>query len=456
MEQIDGSVIATALPRISQSLRTDPVHLNLAITAYMFSLAVFIPLSGWIADRFGARNVFRLAVVIFVAGSIACGFSNSLWELVAARVLQGTGGAMMVPVGRLVLLRTIPKKHLVDAMATMTAPALLGPILGPPIGGIIVTFASWRWIFLINVPIGILGYILATRYFGDLRGRKREPLDFHGFVLMALFLSGLIFGAETVGRNAVSDATIYCIMGGGILCLVLYLLRTRRISHPIVDLRPLHYRTYRAAITGGSLFRISIGAMPFLLPLMLQYGFGMTPAMSGFVTLAGAAGAVVMKIIAKPIIRAIGFRPLLIGNMMVNAAFFAVFACITGKTSMGLIFAFLLARGLFASLQFTAMNAVAFADIPDYLLSRANTLYNMMQQLTLSLGVACGALALNYSLRWRGSTALAVQDFWPVYVGLTVLCLLSVTAFLPLARNAGAVVCGRELPAEEAVHKDPA
>jgi EmrB/QacA subfamily drug resistance transporter len=455
MEQMDGAIIATALPRISQSLHTDPLHLNLAITSYMFSLAVFIPLSGWIADRFGARTVFRTAIIVFTLGSVACGVSDNLWELVLARILQGAGGAMMVPVGRLVLLRTIPKAELVDAMAWVTAPALIGPVLGPPIGGIIVTYASWRWIFLLNVPIGILGFIMATRFIGDIRERQVDPLDLKGFVLVALALSGLVFGFETLGRHLVPSAIVSAFLCVGVLCALLYWRHIQRISHPIIDLSLLKYPTYRASLTGGSMFRVAIGSLPFLLPMLMQYGFGMTPAMSGFVTLASAAGALLMKICARPIIRAVGFRPILMTNTFVNSLFLLICASFTQHTLLGVIFLFLLIGGFFRSLQFTALNTIAFAEIPEALLSRANTLYNMLQQLSLSLGVAVGALMLNLTLRWHTATTLQAQDFWPAFVGVSMLSLLSGMAFLPLARNAGAELSGHTLPPEEAAHKDP-
>ena len=455
MEQMDGAIIATALPRISQSLHTDPLHLNLAITSYMFSLAVFIPLSGWIADRFGARTVFRAAIVVFTLGSIACGLSSSLGQLVMARVLQGAGGAMMVPVGRLVLLRTIPKAQLVDAMAWVTAPALIGPVMGPPIGGIIVTYASWRWIFLLNVPIGILGYFMATRYVENIRGRRDEPLDVLGFILVALSLTGLVFGCETVGRHVVPSSVVSGFVAAGLLCFCLYLLHIRRIEHPIIDLSLFKYPTYRASLTGGSMFRVAIGSLPFLLPLLMQYGFGLTPALSGFVTLASAAGAVLMKICATPIIRAVGFRKILILNTLINSLFLAGCASFTKQSTLGVIFTFLLIGGFFRSLQFTALNTVAFAEIPERLISRANTLYNMMQQLTLSLGVALGALMLNLTLRWHTSTALETQDFWPAFLAIGGLSLFSVAAFFPLARNAGAEISGHAVRVEEAAHKDP-
>lgn len=456
MEQVDGSIIATALPKISQSLQTDPVHLNLAITSYMFSLAVFIPLSGWIADRFGARNVFRLAILIFVAGSVACGLSQNLWQLVLARVLQGSGGAMMVPVGRLILLRAIPKTQLVDAWALMTAPALIGPMLGPPIGGTIVTYASWRWIFLINVPIGFLGWLAATRYIDNIRGRSREPLDLYGFVVMALSLAGLMFGFETAGRDIVPGTVSASIATAGIFGFWIYLRHMRTLSHPIVDFRPLLYPTFRSSIIAGSFFRVAVGAMPFLLPLLLQYGFGLTPAMSGFVTLASAVGSCVMKTIAKPIIKMMGFKRLLIGNAAFNALFFAGFAIFDRATSLGFIFTFLLIGGLFRSLQFTALNSIAYADMPERLLSRANTLYSTVQQMSLGLGVAVGALALHITLRMHGTSALQIQEFAPAFLILTGLCVISVVGYLPLAANAGAIMSGRASPAEEGINKDPA
>jgi len=455
MEQMDGAIIATALPRISQALHTDPLHLNLAITSYMFSLAVFIPLSGWIADRFGARTVFRAAIVVFTLGSVLCGLSSTLWELVLARMIQGAGGAMMVPVGRLVLLRTIPKAKLVDAMAWVTAPALIGPVMGPPIGGIIVTYASWRWIFLINVPIGILGYYLATRYIEDIRGRKDEPLDVRGFLIVALALAGLVFGFETIGRHVVSSYIVAAFMTIGVLCSYLYIRHIKNIDHPIIDLSLLRYPTYRASLTGGSLFRIAIGSLPFLLPLMMQYGFGATPAMSGFVTFASAAGAVLMKICATPIIRTLGFRPILIINTAVNSLFLAACAAFTQHTTLGLIFIVLLIGGFFRSLQFTALNTVAFAEIPQNMMSRANTFYNMMQQLALSLGVAMGALLLNLTLRWHTSAVLQAQDFWPAFLAVAVLSLFSIFYFVPLAHDAGAEVSGHAIRVEETAHKDP-
>jgi EmrB/QacA subfamily drug resistance transporter len=457
MEQLDGSIITTALPVISRSLHTDPLHLNLAITSYMFSLAVFIPLSGWVADRFGARTVFRAAIVVFVAGSVLCGISQNLFELVLARILQGVGGAMMVPVGRLVMLRTVPRKDLVNAMAWLTTPALIGPVLGPPLGGIIVTYTSWRWIFFVNVPIGALGLILSTIFIPNVREQTREPLDLRGFILMSLALSGLVFGFETVGRHLLPDVVVAALLGGGGACLGFYLWHVRGVTHPIIDLGLARYKTYRASITGGSLFRIGVGAMPFLLPLMLQVGFGVSPATSGFLTFASAAGAILMKMSAAPLIRRFGFKPILVFNAVLNSAFLMGCALFNPTTLHIVIFMFLLTGGFFRSLQFTALNTLAYAEVPPALISRANTLYSMLQQLSLSLGVAAGALLLNLTLHIRGHMQLGPLDFWPAYIAIGILSLLSLPFFVNLPADSGAEMSGRVIPAVTPTrHEDPA
>jgi EmrB/QacA subfamily drug resistance transporter len=457
MEQLDSSIIATALPRIAGSLHTDPLHLNLAITSYMFSLAVFIPLSGWVADRYGARNIFRAAIIVFTLGSAACGMAGSLGALVCARILQGAGGAMMVPVGRLLLLRTIPKAEYINALAWVTAPALIGPVLGPPVGGLIVTYMSWRWIFFINLPIGLLGLELASRYIKDARALSYEPLDFTGFVLVGLSLSGMVFGFEMIGRHLLPPLTIACMIIGGALLFGLYLIHSRRLPHPIVDLSLLSYQTYRASVFGGSMFRIAIGALPFLLPLMLQYGFGLSPARSGLLTFAGAVGAVFMKILSTPTLRAFGFRPVLIFNGAINALFLGGCAFFKPDTPHGVIFLFLLAGGFFRSMQFTALNSIAFAEIPDTLLSRANTLYNMLQQLTLSLGVAIGALALNIALLVRGASDLQAGDFSAAFLAMGLLCLGSILLFAPLPAKAGEEMSGhhQDDAIKSTEHEDP-
>lgn len=459
MEQLDSSIIATALPQISRSLNVDPLHLNLAITSYMFSLAVFIPLSGWVADRFGARSVFRAAIVVFTIGSVLCGFSQNMWELIASRILQGAGGAMMVPVGRLVMLRTVPRNQLVDAMAWLTTPALIGPVLGPPLGGLIVTYTSWRWIFFVNVPIGLLGLALASIFIPNTREVTQEPLDLRGFIFMALSLSGLVFGFETVGRGLLPNEVVIGLLAGGAVCLGLYIWHVRGIKHPIIDLGLARYQTYRASITGGSLFRIGIGALPFLLPLMLQIGFGISAASSGLITFASAAGAIFMKMSAARIIRKFGFKPILVVNTIINVVFLMGCALFSPETGHVAIFLFLLTGGFFRSLQFTALNTLAYAEVPAIFISRANTLYSMLQQLTLSLGVALGALLLNLTRTIKGDVHLGPTDFWPAYIGIGMLSLLSLPFFVRLPPNAGAEMSGHIMPTSPTVartrHEDP-
>ena len=442
MQNLDSTVIATALPAIGLSLGEDPLRLNLAITSYLLSLAIFIPLSGWTADRFGARTVFRLAIFGFILGSIGCGFANSLTELVIARILQGIGGAMMVPVGRLVLLRSVPKSELVSAMAYLTVPALIGPVIGPPLGGLIVTFFSWHWIFFINAPIGLLGIVLVTYLIPDVREPHPGRFDLPGFALAALGLVGLVFGFETVGRGAVPVWVTLCLLVAGALAIIGYLVHARGNEAPIVDLGLFSLPTYRAAVVGGFLFRIGVGGLPFLLPMLLQVGFGLSALSSGLITFASAAGALTMKLTAGPIIRAIGFRRVLLWNVGLSSLFLFAYGFFQSTTSHLVIFLALVAGGFFRSLQFTATATLTFADVPPRRMSRATSLSSMMQQLSLSIGVALGALILHLSVGYRDGVGLEPQDFLPAFIGIGLVSLTSVFMFLPLAADAGAEVSG--------------
>src|SRR6202521_4535858 len=290
MENLDSTVISTSLPAIAVDLKQDPIALKLARASSLLSLAVFIPISGWMADRFGARTVFRAAIVVFTLGSIACGFSVSLPDLVLYRVIQGLGGAMMTPVGRLVVVRLVPKHELVSALAWLVVPAMLGPLLGPPLGGFITTYFSWRWIFWINVPIGILGVFLASRFIENIRERDVPEFDVKGFVLSGVGLAAFAFGLTTVGQNLLPPAVSGGLLVIGAAGIYAYVRHARTAPSPPLDLKLLSISTFRASVGGGALFRIGIGAMPFLLPLMFQIGFGMTPLASGLLTFAGAVG----------------------------------------------------------------------------------------------------------------------------------------------------------------------
>jgi EmrB/QacA subfamily drug resistance transporter len=448
MENLDSTVIATALPKIAESLHEDPLRLNLAITSYLLSLAVFIPLSGWVADRYGARSVFRAAIVVFTIGSACCGISQSLPELVAARILQGIGGAMMVPVGRLVMLRTVPKSELVRAMSYLTVPALIGPVLGPPLGGFIVTYSSWRWIFYINLPIGLLGIVLASLFIENIKEIGDWPLDLRGFLLASVGLAGLMFGFENAGRGVLPMPLVVAMLLGGAICITLYVLHSRLHAYPIIDLKLLRIPTLAAAITGGSLFRIGIGALPFLLPLMLQLGFGMSPFASGLLTFASAAGAMTMKMTAAPIIRSFGFRRVLLGNAVISSAFVMGYAWFSPETPHWLIFVALLAGGFFRSLQFTCTNTLIFADVPPPLMSRATSFQSMAQQLSVSIGVGIGALLLHVTLLLHGRTELSAGDFSGAFLTVALISLSSIFFYLPLAGEAGAEVSGHHAAAK--------
>ena len=332
METMDSTVIATSLPAIAADLHQDPIALKLALTSYLLSLAVFIPLSGWMADRFGARTVFRAAIVVFTLGSALCGFAQGLGDFVLFRVIQGMGGAMMVPVGRLVILRTVPKAELISALAWLTIPALMGPVIGPPLGGFITTYISWRWIFWINIPVGLVGITLATLYVANIREEGLPPLDVKGFILSGIGLAGLAFGFTTIGQGLFPPAVIAGLFAAGIVGCTLYVRHARTAPAPLLDLDLLKVDTFFASVVGGFLYRIGVGALPFLLPLMLQLGFGLNPMQSGLLTFASAVGAVAMKTTAAPILRRFGFKRVLVTNAVVSSLFLAAIALFTAGT----------------------------------------------------------------------------------------------------------------------------
>lgn len=443
MEQLDGTVIATALPAMARDLHEDPIALKLALTAYLLSLAVFIPLSGWVADRLGARRVFRAAIIVFTLGSILCALSGSLVEIVAARIIQGLGGSMMTPVGRLVLLRTAPRDQLVEAMAWLAIPALVGPMIGPPLGGMLATYRDWRDIFWINVPIGALGVALVTRFIPDLREIDTPPLDVRGAMLSALALTCLVFGLTLAGRGLAPAPVIALIVAVGAMALVAYIRHAREVPHPVIDFRLLRAPTFRAAIFGGFLFRVGLGATPFLLPLLLQNGFGLSPAQSGLLTFAGAAGAIAMKMTAKPIIDRFGFRRVLVVNALISAASIAVYARFTPATPQIVILFTILVGGFFRSLEFTALNSIAYADVAQTDMSRATSFTAVGQQLSFSVGVAIGAAALELVRGPDAAGALVATDFPLAFLTVAGISALSAAVFLKLPRNAGENLMGR-------------
>lgn len=447
MENLDSTVIATSLAAIASDLGVDPITLKLAFTAYYVALAIFIPISGWCADRFGARQVFRAAIAVFSLASIGCALAWNLESLVAARFCQGVGGAMMVPVGRLILLRSIPKRDLVPAMAWLTVPALFAPLIGPPLGGFITTYYHWRGIFWLNVPIGILGLFLASWLVPNIRETVVRPLDVRGFLLTGIGLSLILFGSTLAGRSLADAPLAWSMVAMGLLLIGLYVLHARRTPWPLLDLSLLKIPTFRTALLGGLLFRAGIGAVPFLLPLMLQIGFGMTPFQSGMLTFAAAIGALAMKLSAAPILRRFGFRRVLLVNGVISSALLGCTGLFTSATPGAVILTVLAVAGFFRSLQFTSLNTLAFADVEQSAMSRATSFNAVVQQLSLSGGVALAALLLElFSLGRHGE--LIADDFrWSFFV-IGLLALGSTLAYLKLDPWAGAEVSGHGPAAE--------
>jgi EmrB/QacA subfamily drug resistance transporter len=443
MESLVSTVIATALAAMAADLQVDPLTLKLAFTAYYVALAIFIPVSGWCADRFGARNVFAASIGVFTAASVGCALAWDLASLVAGRFLQGVGGAMMLPVGRLILLRVIPKREMVSAMAWLSIPTLFAPIMGPPVGGFITTYYHWRGIFWLNVPVGLAGLALAWALVPQVRAEVLRPMDWPGFLLTGLGLSLAIFGFTLAGSGSGSHGLLAGEMTvAGLVLLAIYVRHARRSAHPILDLSLLRIATFRLSMGAGVLFRLSVGALPFLLPLMLQVGFGMSAFESGTLTFASAAGAMTMKLTAGPILKRWGFRTVLCVNAVVSSALIAACAAFTAATPGAVVMAVLLVGGFFRSLQFTSLNTLGYADIAHGQMSQATSLVGVTQQLSLAGGVAVAALLLETARSTAGRSELLAADFQQAFIAIGVLAALSLAFYLRLAPDAGAEVSG--------------
>lgn len=444
MEQMDSTVIATALPAIAADIGSSPVALKLALTSYLVALAIFIPLSAFIADRFGAKRVFRLAIGVFVAGSLACALAASLSGFVAARFLQGAGAAMMTPVGRVILVRALPRTELVKAWATLTIPVLIGPLAGPPVGGFLTTYVSWHWIFLINLPIGAAGALLATRILPDMPGRPLPTPDLAGFGLTGLAAAGLVFGLSVVSLPALPPLVGAAAIGVGLAASIAYMRHARRRTDPILDLRLFARPSLRAAIAGGFLFRIGVGATPFLLPLLFQLVFGMSPFASGLITFVTAAGAIAMKFLVEPILARLGFRRLLTYAALISGGLIATMAAFNPAWPAAALMAVLFFAGFFRSLFFTAVNPLTFAETGDTEVAQATALSAVFQQLSLATGVALAGFILEASSRVTG--VLGPAAFSLAFAITGVIAAGAAAFYWRLDPNAGANLAAKPQP----------
>jgi len=439
MEGLDSTMIGVSIPAMARSLGENPLRLNLVITSYLLSLAVFIPVSGWIADRLGARTVFCTALLIFTTGSALCGLSTNLPMLVVMRVVQGFGGAMMTPVGRLILLRSFPRSSLVSAMNWMTIPAMIGPTVGPIVGGFLTTYLSWRAIFYLNIPIGLTGAALALWLFEDFRAPAPTRFDLGGFAMAGVGLFLLEMALENVGRPMIAPAVGYAFFPAALALLALYVCHARHSRAPVLDLSLLRIRTFRIGTLNGGLCRMGLDATPLLIPLLFQVGFGMSAVQSGLLSFSSSLGAMCVRTGSRVLLRALGFRAVLTFGAVLSAAVIAVFALLRPDTPVGLIVTCVLLSGCVRSIQYMGLNTISFADVPSAQLSRSTSFSGVIQQLARGFGVALGAALLALV---AGEGRVTVEDFRIVFVLVALLPLFSAVGFLSLSAQDGGEVSG--------------
>jgi EmrB/QacA subfamily drug resistance transporter len=437
MENLDATVIVTALPQMAKDFGVHPVDMNIGVSAYILTLTVFIPASGWIANRFGTRNVFSLALILFTLASLLCSASVSLSTFTAARMLQGFAGALMVPVGRLVVLKNTQKSDLIRAIATITWPGLVAPILGPPLGGFITTYASWHWIFLLNLPLGIIALVFSRKLIPQVEGQKGVPFDVTGFVLTGAACLGLIFGLDMFNQGTINWKPV-TMVGGAVIVGALAVWHSGRATHPLLPLTALKIKSYAVTIYGGSLFRVAIGALPFLLPLMFQLGYGMNAFDAGLLVLAVFAGNLAMKPFTSPVLHRFRFKSIMLVNGLLNSA--TIFACalLTPDVPTAITLLLLFASGMTRSMQFTALNTLAFSQVPAEQMGGANTLFNTAQQLSTGLGIAIGALSLRVAEHFLPASAgMQTGTFHIAFIIIGVFSLAGTLDSLTLDPTAG-------------------
>jgi EmrB/QacA subfamily drug resistance transporter len=446
MENLDGTIIVTALPQMASSFHIDPARMSLGVTAYMLAVAAGITASGWLADRVGARNLFCAAIAVFTVASMLCGLAPNFPAFIAARILQGAAAAMMSPVGRLVVLRTSEKKDLLRALSTLVWPALFAPVLGPPLGGFITSAASWRWIFYVNLPVGLIGMALVLAYIPNQKGDEKTPFDTPGFLLMAAALACLTYGLDLIGQrqaaNLTTGAALLLVSG---LVGVLAVRHVRRARHPLVSLNALKLHSFFVScISGGTISRAAISATPFLLPLMFQVGYGLSPVQSGLLLLVYMAANLLMKTITNPILTRFGIKAVLVWNGLIASAFIVACALVSPSLPLALTWTILALAGASRSMQFTGLTMVTFADVGPAQRQPAAVVSALTQQIGMGGGVAVGALLLTFSQRLRGSATLTAADFQAALVLAGVLSALAVLSYMSLAADAGDEISGHK------------
>jgi EmrB/QacA subfamily drug resistance transporter len=442
MEQIDSTIVTTAIPAMARDLNTTVLRMDLAVTAYVLTLAVFIPVSGWFADRYGARRVFVSALLIFTISSVLCGMAQSFAMLVVTRSLQGIGGAMMTPVGRLILLRSFPRSQLFTAMIYMSLPVLVGPVIGPLLGGFLTTYVSWRWNFYVNIPFGLLGIALALRFIEESRLERPAPFDFRGFIMVGIGLALLQFGIENLSRPTLPRAEVLGIIALAACFLLGFVWHARRAGAPAVDLTLFRFRSFRIGTLVGGICRTGINGVPYLLPLMLQVGFGMSPIQSGSLTFLTSLGALVIRPLSTRLLRALGFDRVLLWSAVVSAILLAGFGWIGPGMPHWFIGGYIALYGLARSAQFMSSNTLSYADMPGEQLSRATSLGGVLQQLSVSFGVSVSALLLGFVA--EGEHAITLADFHTAFLLIALIPLLAAPGFLFLRPEDGVKVSGHQ------------
>lgn len=457
MEQLDSTIVNTAVPAMANSLNVTPLSLKAVVTSYILSLAVGIPISGWIADRFGTRRVFGVAVAVFTIASIMCGLAVNVPMLVAARILQGLGAAMMTPVGRLAIVRTFPKSELLSAMNFVIIPALIGPLLGPTVGGVIVHWLSWREIFFVNVPVGLVALWLIHRHMPNYEGDARRPLDVTGLALFGSGTALLSWLLEIFGEHQL-DTTSTCVLLLVALGLLwTYALHASHTAHPLLQLALFKIRTFRVSVAGGFITRLGIGGLPFLLPLLYQLGLGLPAWESGLLMMPTAAAAMGMKLIAPRLLGRYGYRRILVVNTVMIGVTIGLFALVRDGTPLEVIVLLGLALGFLNSLQFSSVNSMAYADIDSRDSSMASTIASSMQQLSMSFGLACGSLIAAWYLGNLPQTdRIAVTHaLHGAFLTLAALTMLSSLSFWTLRPNDGESVSRGKRPVTPDLIREP-